>query len=47
MLVIRQIYIRLDTRQQPPVPLNHSLLKLLDDVGETEDPFLLFLFVSA
>ena len=38
-------YIHSDTRQQPPVPLNLSLLKILDAIGKTDDPFLLLLFV--
>ncbi|KAF8590891.1 cell division control protein 23 [Ramaria rubella] len=40
---LNAFYKRDGTRQQPPVPQNLSLLKLLDAVGTTDDPFLLFL----
>jgi len=33
----------LDSRLQPPVPVNKVLSELLDEVNDIEDPWLLFL----
>ncbi|KIJ40939.1 hypothetical protein M422DRAFT_60533 [Sphaerobolus stellatus SS14] len=40
---LSQFYKREASKKHNPAPVNQTLLKLIDDIGETDDPFLLFL----